>query len=219
MVKLVKEEVSEGKGGRIRQQNTLVILEAAEQEFAANGYKGTSMQAIADRAGLPKANLHYYYKSKGNLYGAVLERIIKSWNDGLAHMSEDDDPAEVLESYIRLKVDLACHYPHRSKLFASEIISGAPALHQYIRKDMRKFLREKVRIIQAWIDQGKIKAVDPYHLMFMIWATTQHYADFETQILMLMNRAEYDEDDVEQICRHLIEVILTGCGLKPSWHS
>ncbi len=203
------------KPGKIRERNEELILKAAEQEFVLNGFKGTSVQAIANRAGLPKANIHYYFKNKNNLYKAVLEYITQLWNEVLSDISADDDPAEVLQEFIRTKVQLSYTHPRASKLFAMEIIQGAPHIREYIRMDMRQWVRSKTRVFDEWIAAGKMDPVDPVHLIFMIWATTQHYADFETQVLTLMNRAEYEHEDIEHITNMLTHVFLKGCGLSP----
>ncbi len=201
----------------IREKNYLNILNAAEEVFAQNGFKGSSMNAIAEKAGLPKANIHYYFSNKMALYMEVLQRILVEWNQGLGEFTEQDDPSEVLEHYIASKVLQACQKPHQSKLFASEVISGAPAIADYIRTEMRQWLREKSAIFQIWMDKGLMKPVDPSHLMFMIWSTTQHYADYQTQVLLLLNQQEYETSDYETITRIVTEVILTGVGLTPSW--
>jgi len=202
------------KTGKIREQNYEVILNAAERIFAENGFKAASMMAIANEAELPKANIHYYFKNKSTLYAAVLERIIKQWNTGLDNISEADDPAEVLSAYIYDKTRLACQQPLPSKLFAREIISGAPYLGDYIKEDMGRWLKSRVAIFESWMDQGKMRKLDAEHLIFMIWATTQHYADFEAQVLLIRNRASYTTDDIEHIANFVCSMLLTGCGLE-----
>ena len=201
------------KAGRIREQNSQVILDAAEVEFSLHGYRGTSMQRIADRAGLPKANIHYYYKSKSNLYETVMDRIVDLWNAGLSNISVDDDPAVVLENFIRSKVILACERPQTSKLFATEIIAGAPYFKDNLRTRVRRFVKAKTKIMQTWIAQGKMAEVDPTQLIFLIWSATQHYADFDTQVLTIMNKVEYEEEDITAIADNLVQIILGGCGL------
>lgn len=202
------------KPGRIRDENLQLIVSAAEVEFVQNGYRGTSIQAIADRAGIPKANVHYYFKRKSNLYLTVLSNIIMLWNDHFSQISEDDDPAVALDTFIREKVRLSYLHPRASKLFAMEIISGAPHLKDYLRNDLRGWVRGRAEVIQAWIDQGRMRAVDPVHLIFLIWSSTQHYADFDTQVLTVMNHGEYEDQTIEQIGDFLSDLILTGCGLK-----
>lgn len=203
------------KTGRIREQNSVKILAAAEAEFVKHGFKGTSMQNIADHAGLPKANVLYYFSSKKNLYSAVLSSIADRWDSNLDEMHENQDPAEVLSHYIRNKVDQAIAYPDASKIYATEIIQGAPNLQEHMRTSLRAWLREKTRIIERWMDQGKMDRVDPNQLIFLIWSSTQHYADFEAQVLTVSNKQEYDREDVEQIKRFLCQVILKGVGLEP----
>lgn len=202
------------KEGSIRSRNSQQILQAAQDEFVLHGYKGTSMQSIADRAELPKANIHYYFKNKANLYQAVLENIISTWNQVLADMNADSDPADVLRRFIHAKMQLSYTNPNGSKIFAMEIIQGAPHIKEYISKDMRAWVREKTAVIQSWIDQGKMRSVSPTHLIFMIWATTQHYADFNTQVLEVTNLREYDDEEIEKITDFLTDMILTGLGLS-----
>lgn len=204
------------KPGKIREINSQKILQAAEVEFVKHGYKGTSMQSISNAAGLPKANLHYYFTNKSKLYNAVLQDIVQRWNEVLTDITVDDDPAETLEFYIRTKVNLAVRYPNASKIFAMEVIQGAPNVKTYLRTDLRSWLRQKTKIMETWIEQGRMNKIDPEHLFFMIWSSTQHYADFESQILTITNKLEYEDEDVERISRFLCHMILTGCGLTPT---
>lgn len=201
------------KPGKIRDRNIASILNAAEEEFVHNGFCGASIQNIADRAGIPKANVHYYFKSKTNLYVAVLDNIINLWNDLLGEITVDDDPAEVLDRFIRKKVELSYTHPRASKLYAMEMIQGAPHLQGYIRTEMHQFVRRKAQIIEQWIALGRMDKVDPMHLIFLIWSSTQHYADFDVKILTVMNRAEYEPDMIKGIADFLSGIILKGCGL------
>jgi TetR/AcrR family transcriptional regulator len=202
------------KAGKIREKSVEHILNAAQQEFVINGFKGTTIQAIADRAALPKANIHYYFKNKENLIHAVLENILDLWDEVLGDIHVDDDPKEVLEHFIRTKVKMSFTHPGPSKLFAMEIIQGAQHLKDYARTYLRKWVREKAKIFELWMEQGKMSKVDPVHLIFLIWSSTQHYADFETQILTIMNRGEYEEEDVEHISHFLCSIIIRGCGIE-----
>lgn len=213
---LIREESKrQYKPGKIRDRNFQLILEAAEEEFALHGYRGTSTQRIAERAGIAKANIHYYFKRKSTLYLAVLNNIIQQWNNFFDEVRVEDDPAEVLDAFIRKKVELAYARPKSSKMFAMEIIQGAPHLKEYIRTEMRTWVRTKAAVIEQWIDEGRMNKVDPVHLIFLIWSSTQHYADFDAQVLTIMNHAEYEREMIDQIADFLSQVILTGCGLTP----
>ena len=200
---------------RPRDKHFGTILLAAQEEFARHGLKGARMQAIADRAGLPKANVHYYFNNKSSLYLAVLDNITETWNDVFEEVSVDDDPATALDTFIRQKVRLSFEQPSASRLFANEITQGAPHLSEYLRSVLRPWVRDRADIIQGWIDAGKMASTDPVLLIFMIWATTQHYADFQVQVLSVLNRAEYEEEMIDEISDFLSRIILKGCGLTP----
>ncbi len=206
---------SDNETRRPRDKHYGSILSAAQEEFAAHGFKGARMQAIADRAGLPKANVHYYFKNKSSLYLAVLDRILKSWNDFFNDVSVEDDPALSLDTFIRQKVRLSFEDPTASRLFANEIIQGAPYLSDYLQNVMRPWVAERAEIIKSWVDAGKMPATDPVLLIFMIWAATQHYADFQVQVQIVLDKAEYDEDQINRIADFVATTILKGCGLEP----
>lgn len=211
--KLAESTGKQNKKELARQKSQTLILDAAETLFSSLGFDGASMNAIAQEANVPKANVLYYFKSKDNLYEAVLDRILSNWNLGLMSITVDDDPAVALYHYIHLKVRLACEQPKQSRLFATEVIRGAPYLSDYIRSTTRPWFRQKIKVLQAWIDSKKIPQVDPAHLLFMIWSTTQYYADYQTEILILQNKLEYEETDIDAITRSIGQIILTGLGL------
>ena len=203
-----------------RTKNYGKIIKAAQEEFASKGLNGARMQAIADRAGLPKANIHYYFKDKVTLYTAALNSVMETWNVFFGSSAEAQEPKKTLDQFIRNKVRLAFEDPLASKLFATEIIQGAPHLSEHLEKVMRPWVKEKAQIIQSWIDSGKMPKTDPVLLIFMIWATTQHYADFQAQVLRIMGREDYDEEMVRQVSDFTSEIILTGCGLiQPNLNS
>ena len=210
----LQDESRKYKRGKIRDKNFELILTAARDEFAINGYSGASIQAIADRAGIAKANVHYYFKRKSNLYVAVLDRIVRLWNDNFDTIHEDDNPAEAIDSLIRKKVELSYSHPLSSKLFAMEVIQGAPHLRDYMRDELRPWVRQKAKVIESWIEQKKMKPIAPEHLIFLIWSSTQHYADFDVQVLTILNRAEYEREMIDNIDDFLSEVILRGVGLN-----
>ena len=202
--------------GRIRQQNEEIILKAAEDEFARHGFKGTSMNAIALKAGLPKANLHYYFTNKLGLYIAVLSNIIELWDSTFNSLSADDDPAQALSSYIRAKIEFSRRQPEASRVFAMEIISGGACLTEYFTQDYRTWFQGRAAVFQAWIDAGKMDPVDPVHLIFLLWGSTQHYADFATQICRVSGRSRLTRQDMQDASDNLIRIILKGCGLTPT---
>lgn len=150
--------------GRIRQKNEQAIIQAAEDEFARHGFKGTSMNTIALKAGLPKANLHYYFTNKLGLYVAVLSNIIELWDSTFNALTVDDDPALALSSYIRTKMEFSRRNPQASRIFAMEIISGGQCLSDYFSEDYRAWFKGRAAVFQAWIDAGKMDPVDPVQI-------------------------------------------------------
>ncbi|APX93032.1 TetR family transcriptional regulator [Halomonas sp. 1513] len=197
-----------------RLRNEKAILEAAEQVFAQHGYRGASVQAIAEAAGLPKSNVLYYVGSKQKLYVTLLERMMARWNAMLDDISVDDDPAEVLEAFIRSKMQLTRDHPRGSRLFAAEILGGAPFLQEYLRGELRDWVEARARVFEQWAERGLMDRIDPVWLIFLIWSSTQHYADFEAQVLGITDRNELSDEDYQRITEFLCTVILKGCGVS-----
>ncbi|MFC3285412.1 TetR/AcrR family transcriptional regulator [Litchfieldella rifensis] len=200
---------------RTRLRNEKAILEAAERVFAQHGYRGASVQAIAEVAGLPKSNVLYYVGSKKQLYIALLERMVTRWNATLDDISVEDDPAQVLEAFIRSKMQLTKEHPQGSRLFAAEILGGAPFLQEYLHGELREWVRARARVFEQWAERGLMDPVDPVWLIFLIWSATQHYADFESQVLGITNRETLSDEDYRRITDFLCRVILKGCGVRP----
>ena len=189
------------------------ILMAAEEVFSQYGYRGASLQVIADRAGLPKANILYYMGSKQALYVRLLNRMMHRWNKVLEDITPESDPATVLSDFIRAKMVLGQRYPEGSKLFAAEILAGAPFLSDYLAGELREWVASRAAIIQQWSAQGKMDAVDPKWLIFLIWSATQHYTEYSAQVSGILGRDALTEEDVESISAFLEHVILKGCGI------
>jgi TetR/AcrR family transcriptional regulator len=201
--------------GRIRQKNEQLILAAAEQEFARDGYKGATVNNIARRAGLPKANIHYYFNNKLELYAAVLSGIIELWDGTLNELQPEDDPAQVLPAYIAAKMRFSREFPLASRIFAIEIINGAPNLVGYFNDEYREWFKGRTAVFHAWMEQGKIAVVDPAHLIYLLWSSTQHYADFACQIHASLGKQSLTEADYDAATRTLTQVVLRGIGAAP----
>ena len=166
----------------IRQQNEALILQAAEKVFAEAGFGGATMQLIADVAGLPKANLHYYFTSKDELYRKVVQNIFEIWLHAAGSMDRATGPVEGIGAYIDAKMEISRRHADGSKVWASEVMHGAPVIQDYLETTLREWTAGRVALIQCWIDEGRMAPVNPEHLLYMLWATTQHYADFGHQI-------------------------------------
>ena len=200
--------------GRIRRRNEELIINAAKHEFALKGYDGATIGSIAKRAGLPRPNIHYYYDSKLALYGDILSGIVDLWDDALNDLEASDEPATALSEYIQQKLSFSRRYPLDSRIFAKEILSGAPRLETYFARGYRLWFERNLRVFHDWADRGKMDRVDPAHLMFLIWSSTQHYADFEAQIGAALGVSSLGEGEFDAAAKTLVMVILKGVGLS-----
>lgn len=186
------------------------ILDAAEEVFADRGFGGASMQQIADRAELPKANLHYYFSTKENVYRNVIERIFNTWLDAANTFTEDDDPIVSLTSYIDAKMEISRLHPAGSKVWAAEILHGAPIVGAYLQGELRSWMAERETAIKRWIEADLIEDIEPRNLIYVIWATTQHYADFYLQIRALNENEDLTLADWARAKADVIKIILNG---------
>ncbi len=199
--------------GAIRQSNEALILTAAEQVFAGAGFSGATMAAIAEACGLPKANLHYYFGSKQALYRAVLARTLADWLVPAHGITPEADPRQAIEAYLRAKMALSALRPHASRVFANELLHGAPVLGELLATELRDMVREKAAVIDGWIAAGRMAPVDSTHLFFTLWAATQTYADFDVQVSAVLGRPGLAPAEHARATEHVVQLVLRGCGL------
>ena len=193
---------------RIQQRNRERILAAALEVFSAQGFRGATVDQIAAEAGLSKPNLLYYFDSKEAVHGALLTRLLDDWLAPLRQLDPDGEPQREILSYMRRKLAMSRQFPRESRLFANEILQGAPRLEAFISTELRALVNEKAGVIAAWAEAGRIAPVDPYHLIFSIWALTQHYADFAAQIGMIRGEGHDPFDGSEAFLDHLYSRLL-----------
>jgi TetR/AcrR family transcriptional regulator len=195
---------------RIGEANAGRILDAALSVFARHGFGGARVDRIAEAAGMSKANLLYYFRTKEALYLAVLTRTLDMWLEPLRELDASRDPAEALGHYIERKLEYSRFHPEASRLFAMEIMQGAPMLSRVLATDLAALVERKVATIERWVADGRLAPVDPHHLIFMIWATTQHYADFAAQIRALTGKDLGDGRFFEGTAQAVVGNILRG---------
>ncbi len=199
--------------GQIRLVNRKRILTAAEQVFARSGFNGATMAAIAEGAGLPKANLHYYFGNKHELYREVLAGTLRDWLVPMDGLLPEAEPAQALATYIGAKMAMSAARPDASRVFANELLHGAPVLGELMRTELRAMVERKSRVVEGWVAAGRMAPVDAKHLFFTIWAATQTYADFDVQVRAVMGRTRLTRRDHERAAAHVVSFILRGCGL------
>ena len=201
--------------GAARRDSTASILAAAERVFSRRGFDGARMAEIAAEAGLPKANLHYYFGTKERLYRAVLEDIIRQWLDAAADwFTPDRAPAEALAGYVRAKLADARARPGASRIFAGELLRGAPLLAPFLAGELRRRVAAMASVIAHWTAQGRMDPVQPAHMFFCIWAMTQTYADFDVQVRAVLG-PEADEATIFAAAEATVtRLVLRGCGVR-----
>jgi len=129
-------------------------------------------------------------------------------------LEADEDPERALTMYITAKMQFSRQRPYGSRVWASEIMRGAPVMERFLGTTLKAWVNARVRTIRSWISAGKIRAVDPESLLYMIWAVTQHYADFERQIAILNGGDEFDERQYREKVEQVVRLILGSVGLE-----
>ena len=167
---------------RIQKENETRILLAALEVFSENGFRGATLDRIAATANMSKPNLLYYFKGKEEIHVALLPDLLDVWLAPLREIDPNGEPMDEIGSYIRRKLESSRQFPRESRLFANEMLAGAPHIGAFLQSELKQLVDEKAAIFQGWIDEGRLAPCDPRHLLFAIWSTTQHYADFSVQV-------------------------------------
>ncbi len=194
----------------IREENERALLEAAESIFAEQGFAGATTAAIARRAGVPKANLHYYFATKEGLYRAVVERVLHAWLAAASSFDASEDPRQALSAYIGAKMDLAREMPLASRIWSAEIMRGAPIIQDFLDTTLTEWVVSRERVVRRWVAAGKLRPIEPRVLFYMIWATTQQYANAAHEMATLNGGRPLDDAAFERAKRQVIETILSG---------
>ncbi|MFK3709273.1 MULTISPECIES: HTH-type transcriptional regulator RutR [Leclercia] len=203
-----------GKRSQAVSAKKQAILSAALETFSQFGIHGTRLEQVAELAGVSKTNLLYYFPSKEALYVSVLQQILDIWLAPLKAFREELTPLVAIQQYIRLKLEVSRDYPQASRLFCLEMLQGAPLLKTVLSGDMKSLVDEKSAIIAGWVATGKLAPVDPHHLIFMIWAATQHYADFSAQVEAVTGKSLKDDDFFHSTVDNVQRMIIEGIRVR-----
>jgi TetR/AcrR family transcriptional regulator len=196
---------------RIRARNEATILKAAVELFGRKGLDGTRIAEIAEASELPKANVYYYFETKQAIYGNLIDRLLQGWDRALEHIRADREPREALIAYIAAKLDYSRKHATESRFFANEILRGGKFLSRAHRRHMQDVTIERVKVLEEWMRQGKLRPVDPNHFFMMLWASTQFYADFVEVAAMTLGKPRLTSRDYAAARDTIAEVILAGC--------
>ena len=190
------------------------ILEAALEVFSSHGFRGSTIDQIADAAQMSKPNLLYYFRTKEMMHRVLIDRLLDTWLDPLREIDPEGDPVEEIRSYVRRKLEMARDYPRESRLFANEVLQGAPRIRDEM-ENLRVLVEQKAEIIRGWSEAGKLAECDPFHLIFSIWATTQHYADFDVQVRAILGKVRGGDQRFDDAEKYLDQLFLNGLAPKP----
>ncbi len=194
---------------KVQTKNRAAILAAALDEFSQNGFRGATLDQIAAAANLSKPNLIYYFPNKEAVFVTLLNQLMDKWLAPLREIDPDGEPLEQILNYVRRKVEMSRDMPRESRLFANEIVQGAPRMKEHLSSDLKVLFDQARALFQSWMDDGKIAQIDPDHLIFSIWATTQHYADFGAQIDVLTGPKKSVIDTADAFLENLYTKLLT----------
>ncbi|OAN84313.1 TetR family transcriptional regulator [Jannaschia sp. EhC01] len=194
---------------RIQEKNRARVLEAALEVFSLHGFRGATLDAIASEAGLSKPNLLYYFASKEEIHVTLLEGLVDTWLAPLREMRAEGDPQAEILAYVRRKLQLSRDFPRESRLFAQEIVQGAPRMIQGLSTDLKALVDEKAAVIRIWMASGQLAPSDPHHLIFSIWSLTQHYADFDVQVRAVLGEDRDPLAEAEIFLETLFSRLLT----------
>jgi TetR/AcrR family transcriptional regulator len=203
-----------GPNTRIQREKREAILDAALEVFSTHGFRGATIDQIAEAAGMSKPNLLYYYRSKEDIHRTLLHRLLDTWLAPLREMDESGDPVKELRGYIRRKIEMARDFPRESRLFANEMLQGAPRILEMLTGELKPLVDEKAEVLRQWMRAGKLTQVDPYHLIFAIWSTTQHYADFDVQVRAVLGPDRGGEGRFEDAARCIEALFLEGLRVR-----
>jgi TetR/AcrR family transcriptional regulator len=191
------------------------ILREAVRLFAERGFEGTPIAEVAERAGLSKQNLMYYFPTKQALYKRVLDDVLDAWLERMASLANpDQDPANVLRAYVAAKLRFSREQPLASRVYAMEVIGGAKLYGEQIRDRVVPLLRQDIAVFERWITEGRIAPVNATHLLFAVWAMTQSYADFSAQMALVLDRDTLTGQDFDAAAQLITGMVLAALGLK-----
>jgi TetR/AcrR family transcriptional regulator len=196
------------RAATLRKQEAILI--EAEHQFARFGFEGVSLDSIAAALDLSRQNLLYHWPSKEELYRAVLNSVMGEWMASMSAVAEADEPEAAIQAYVQVKLRFSRERPSGNAVFTREIMAGAPRYQDVLKAQVMPLLHADLARFERWASEGRVRRLDFIHLMFLIWSSTQAYADLGPQFALYMGKPALDEEDFER-ARELITSLI--------WHS
>jgi len=170
------------------------IFEAASEIFAEKGFDGARMQDIADKAGINKALLHYYYRSKEKLFHVVFKFTAqKIFKNLLKVLSEDLPLEEKIKKFFEIHVAFLSRHPNFPIFLLSEISRNPNFIRSIFNFEDLNLIRDKItKEIQNELDSRSIRYIKPEELIVNCIALSVFPFAAKEIIKIMLN---YTEDD------------------------
>ena len=199
---------------RVRNRNERKIISAAEKLFSEKGYNTATIQEIANSIDIPKANIHYYFPTKRDLYLAVIMNLRDLWKNDVDIIMNENDARGALSAYVRSLLDLSFDNPHAHKIWNWEMMRGAKNLTPEIKRSMRKRHEKETKLIQSWIDAGQIIPIEPQNLLYFLWGITTHFSYQRDQVKILNGNKHLSKKQREKVYQDAVNMVLRGIILE-----
>lgn len=160
------------RGARTRQ----AILKAAVAVFAESGYGGARTDAIADRAGVNKALLYYYFKNKSGLYMAILEDQLKEFSlRATEALGAEGSSTSKLLRYVGAHFDFISERPYYPRLIQRLVMTGGKPLEHLAREFFVPLHRKLSSVVERGVREGEFRPLDTQHAVLSLAAVIVFY--------------------------------------------
>jgi len=201
---------------RDRALTRAAILEAAERIFAEAGDAGARTDAIAAAAGVNKALLYYYFRSKGELYRAVLEEHLKDFRRQAFAVLDSGGPARaVLLRYVDMHFDFISARPHYPRLFQRLVMAGGKTLERLAGELFHPLSRKVVGLIDRGVRAGEFRPVDSVHAAISLVALTVFYFSAAPVVRVVTGRDPYARGNLARRKREVLNFVRYGLFRNP----
>jgi TetR/AcrR family transcriptional regulator len=207
-------KVASKRGVRKRQPEKVreSAVQAALSVFAADGYDGTSMQQIADEAGVSLPLIVYHFKSKEKLWQAAVSCVVEQFDQLMAAAMSDEtksSPTEQLRAIIEAFVRVSVQFPQVRRMMAMESYAMTPRLQWMGEHYARRHHKAIIDLIVRGQKAGDVVKIEPHRLSFLIvdMATlTSSAAEYQ----YLTGRDPFSSKEVKATIRSINTIVFTS---------
>lgn len=192
------------------------ILAAAERVFAKDGLDGARIDAIAAAAGVNKALLYYYFKSKDGLYEAVIEDHFRDFNrQALALLAAPDSARSVLLRYVSLYFDFISTRHRYAALYQQLMTARGRPLERLVRKYLVPRSTAFKKLLERGARDGEFRSTDARHTTISVVGLIVFYFSAAPVLRMLGHADTYTPANLERRKQEVLDFIRYGLFLDP----